>query len=220
MAELIIISLDRVAGSACDRGDYVALLAEQRVGDGRFANVRLTDYRYSRKVFVRVLNLRLVRQNPDDFIQQIAGAGAIGRRYAIDFTKAQRIELVGVEHLLAAVHFVHAEHDGLLRPTQHVCDLCVVVGHARRGLHHEQDHVGLIDGYLHLLADGALEDVLRVGGVTASVHDRELAAAPFAAAVVAVAGNARGVVHYRLAHSHQTVEQCTFADIRPADYSD
>ena len=84
-------------------------------------------------------------------------------------------------------------------------------------LDHEEHEVRLVDGDLDLRADGRLEDVVGVCGVAAGVHDGELPAAPFAAAVMAVAGHTGGVVNDGLPHADQAVEEGGFADIGPAD---
>ena len=105
-----------------------------------------------------------------------------------------------------------------MRTAQHVGDLGIVVGDAGGGLDHEEDHISLVDGYLHLAADGGLEDIIRIRSITSGVHHRKLAPVPVGLAIVAVPGNTCGIVHNRLAHTYQAVEEGAFADVRPAYY--
>ena len=94
-----------------------------------------------------------------------------------------------------------------LRAAQNVGYVGVVIGYAGGGLDHKEDEVGLVDGYLHLGADGRLEDVVGVGGVAAGVHYRKFTPAPVAAAIMAVAGNAGDIVDDCLPHSNEAIEE-------------
>ena len=156
----------------------------------------------------------LFRQLAQDLVQQVARSAAVGGGDAPDLAQAERIELVGVVLLLAGVHLVHGEDDRLLAAAQQVGDLGVVVSDPGGGFHHEEDHVGLVDGDDHLLADLLLEGVVRAGGPAAGVDDREFGAAPFAFAVMAVAGYARGLIDNGLAHADQPVEEGGLAHVR------
>ena len=164
-----------------------------------------------------VLFLRdVLRKHLDDLVQEVAGAGTVGGGDGPDLAEAQAVEVVRIVHLLARIDLVHAQDDGFLGTAQEVRDLRVIIGDAGLRLAHEQDHVGLFHGNDHLAADGVLEDIVRIGRITAGVHHRELGAAPLALAVMAVSGHARGLVDNCLAHAYEPVEKGGFADIRPA----
>ena len=160
----------------------------------------------------------LLGQDPHDFVEQVARPGAVGRGNTPKLAQAQAVELIGVKHLFAGVNLVHAENDGLLGAAQHVRYLGIIIRDAGGRLHHEDDGVGLLYGYLHLTADGLLEYILGVGGISAGIDYGELRAAPFAFAVMPVAGDTGGVVHDGLPHAHQTVEEGRFPYVRSPDY--
>ena len=166
-----------------------------------------------------VLFLRdVLRKHLDDLVQEVAGAGTVGRGDGPDLAEAQAVEVVRVVHLLTRVDLVHAQDDGFLGTAQEVRDLRVIIGDAGLRLAHEQDHIGLFHGDDHLAADSVLEDIVRIGRITAGVHHRELGAAPFALAVMAVAGHARRLIDDGLTHAHQAVEKGRFAHVRASNY--
>ena len=167
-----------------------------------------------RQVCIRVFDRFLLRQELDDLVEQVARSAAVGRGDAPDLAEAQTVELVGIVHLFAGIDLVDAQDDRLLAAAQQVGDLGVVVGDAGGGFDHEEDHVGLVDGDDHLLADLFFEGVVRTGGPAAGVDDRELGAAPVAFAVMAVAGDARGLIDNGLAHADQPVEEGGLAHVR------
>ena len=207
MAKLVIIGGDGVAGGAGNRRHNIALLPEEGVGEGTLSHVGTAHNGDVRDVRV-VIGLHVVlREDLQDFVQQVSGAASVGGRYAPDFSKAQAIEVEGVIHLFPAVHLVHAEDDGLFGTAEKVCYLGIIVRDAGSGLAHEKDYIGLLDGDAHLATDGVLEDVIGIGGVAARVHHGEFPAAPFALAVMPVTRYSGGFVNNGLAHSHQAVEQ-------------
>ena len=160
----------------------------------------------------------IIRKGLDNLVQEIAGAAAVGGRNGPDFAQAQGVEIVGVVHLFAGVHFVHAKDDRFLAAAQQVGDFRVIVRNARGGLAHEQDYIRLFDGDAHLPADGVFEDIVRVGRVAARIHYGEFPAAPFALAVMPVARDAGGFIYDCLPHAHQTVEQRALSYVRSPDY--
>ena len=212
--ELVIISGYGIARGARHRGDDVAVFAQQGVGQGRFAHVRLAHDGNVRQVGTIILGGRfLLRKLAHHLVQQVAGAAAVGRRDAPHLAQAQRVELVRIVQFFAGIHFVHHQQDGLARTAQQVGDFGVVIGDARGGLDQEEHQVGLFDGDAHLLADFALEHIVGVGGPSAGVHYREFVTAPFAFAVVAVAGDARRLIDDGLPHAYKAVEQGGFPHI-------
>ena len=211
VAELVAVPCEwgiyGIAGGAGHRSYDVAVRAEQGIGKRGFAHIRLSHYRYSRKSRIRVLGLDIFRKHLHYGIQQVARARTVGCGDAEEFAQSHRIELIRVIHLLSAVHFVYGKNHRLPGPAEHICDFGIVVRHSCRGFDHKENHIRFIDGNLDLLTDGSLENIVGIGGVTAGIHYREFAAAPLATAVMAVAGNARNIVHNCLAHADKTVEK-------------
>ena len=101
---------------------------------------------------------------------------------------------------------------------EHVGYAGIVVGDAGGGFYHEDNHVGLVNGYGHLAAYGRFEYVLAANRIASGVHHRKLAAVPVGASVMAVAGHTCGVVHDCLSHSYQPVEEGGFTHVRPSYY--
>ena len=163
VAELVVICRYGIPGRTCDRGDDVPLLPEQGIGERRLAHVRLADYGYVRKVGVEVFLHLVLRKQSDDFVEQVSGTAAVGRGYAPALAQAERVELIDVEHLLAGIHLVHAEHHRLAASPEDVGDFGVIVGDARGGLDHEEYHIGFVYSNDDLLADLILERIVRTG---------------------------------------------------------
>ena len=218
VAEFIVIGRYGIARGARHGCDDIALLAQQGVGEGRFAHVRSAYDGDVREVCVVVIGPFVLRKDFDDFVQKVPGSGAVGCRYAPHLAKAEGVEVVRVVHLFAAVHLVHAQDHGLFAAAEKVGYLGVVIRDSGGGFAHEEHHIGLLHGYHHLPADGVLEHIVRIGGVSAGVHHGEFTAAPLALAVMTVPRYACGLVHNSLTHSHQAVEERGFAHIRAAHY--
>ena len=216
VAEFIIIGRYGIARSARHGRDDVALFAQQRVGERRFAHVRAADDGDVREVGVAVIGTIVLREDFDNFVEKVAGSGAVGCRYAPYFAQAQGVEVVGVVHFLATIDLINAQDDRLFAAAEKVGDFGVIVRDARCGFAHEQHHIGLLHGYHHLAADGVFEDIIGVGCISAGIDHGEFAAAPLAFAVMTVPRYACGLVHNCLAHSHQTVEQRGFAHVGAA----
>ena len=88
-----------------------------------------------------------------------------------------------------AFYFIDAKDHRFLTTPKHVGYFGIVVGDTCRGLHHKEYYVGLVNGYLHLLAYGTLENILGIRGVSSGVYYGELTSAPFTAAIVTISGN-------------------------------
>ena len=74
-AEFVVARVDRVAGGAGDRGYDVALLAQQGIGERRFAHVGAADDGDVRQIVLQ-LALRIGGQCREDGVHQIARAAA------------------------------------------------------------------------------------------------------------------------------------------------
>ena len=216
-AELVVAGVDAVAGGAGDVGDDVALLADEGVDDGALADVGTAYDGKAGDVGVDVV-LGLLGELADDDVEQVAGTVAVGGGDAEGVAQAEGVELGCAILLLGAVGLVGGKDDGGLRAAQDVGHLLVEVGDAVLDIDHEEHHVGFLDGDEHLLADLLLEDVVGVDHPAAGIDDGELASAPFALAVLAVAGGARFLGHNGMTCFRQPVKQGRFAHIGPPNY--
>ena len=215
MPVFVVVRGDGVARGAGHRGDDVAFLAQQGIGQRRFAHVRLAHDREAGESLIGVLYVAgLLGQEFHDFVEQVAGAAAGSGGNGHRVAKPQTVELIAVVHLVAGIHLVDSQDHGLAATAQDVGNLFVVVGDAGSSLDHEEHQIALLDGNQHLLADLALEHIFAVRSETARIDHRELVAAPFAFAVMAVARHARRFIDDGLADAHQPVEQSRFAHIR------
>ena len=118
------------------------------------------------------------------------------------------------------VELVGDQDHRLARAAQEVGELLVPGSDAGARVDHEQHEVGLGDGSAGLLGDLALHRG-RVAGIDATgVDDREGGAAPLDDQLLAVARDARLLVHDGLAGRRQAVDQRRLADVREADDGD
>ena len=172
MAELVVVSAYGIPGGAGHRSHYVPLLSQQRIGKGRFADIRLAHDGNARDGILTLnffLYSRIRGELGYDLVQQVAGAAACGSRDAPGLSEAQGVEFVCAVYLVAGIHLVDSKDHGLAAATQHVGYLGVEVSDACSNLYEEEHQVALFDGDHHLLADLALEDVVAVGGEAAGV---------------------------------------------------
>ena len=89
VAELVVMGLDGVPGRSCDRGNDVPLLAQQGIGEGGLADIRLAHDGYPGDTLVRVRGRSLLLgQDPHDFVEQVARTGAVSRGDAPYLTQA------------------------------------------------------------------------------------------------------------------------------------
>ena len=116
--------------------------------------------------------------------------------------------------MLIAVHLVGNHKHRQLAATQDVCHFHVEVGHTHTHIHHEQNHVALLNGDEHLTTDFLLEYIIGIDHPTASVHNRELLVSPFTLAILAVACRTCLVTHNGVTGLCQSVEKGRFAHIR------
>lgn len=161
-------------------------------------------------------------QGGDDLVEEIAGAMAMGRGERARLADAEGVEVPKAVLLGGGVVLlVHDEEDGLVLPAQDAGDLLVLVGHAGRAVHHEDDDVGLLAGEKRLLTNARGEDVLRLRGLDAArVDQREVAAVPVGVVIGAVPRDAARLVHDGVTAHRDAVHQRGLADVRPADHGD
>ncbi len=164
--------------------------------------------------------LALRRQRPDDRIEQIRDAAAVGRADRIRLLPAQGVELGGFQLELVVVGLVGGDEDRSLGRSKDVRGFVVRGGHSDDRVGHEDDDVRLGDGQSGLLLDSLLDGIAGMDLEAARVHDDEAAAVPLAVAVDAVAGRAGAVLHDGGAAADYAVEQGALADVRTADDGD
>ena len=215
-AVLVVTGADRVACGAGDRGDDVALLAEQGIRQRGFPDVGAPDDGDVGQI-VLLVGGSVGGQRCEDGIHQVSRTASGHRTDAVGVAKTEGVEFVRAEYQIVGVDLV-ADQNHLLRgAAQDVGHEHVEVGDAGADLHKEEDHVGFVDGQQDLSADLVFEDILRVDGVAAGVDDREFAAVPVGFAVMAVAGGSGRGVDDGLTLTDQAVEEGAFSDVRTSD---
>ncbi|MPM52219.1 hypothetical protein SDC9_98976 [bioreactor metagenome] len=130
--------------------------------------------------------------------------------------QAQIVKLVKIRiYRTGGIHLIHRQNDGLSASQQHVGHL--VVGGGEAGLHigQKDNHRGVINGQLRLLAHKGQDLIVRLGLNAAGVDQGKRAAVPVRLPVNAVAGDARRILHDGEPPTDQLVEQHGLAHIGP-----
>ena len=205
--ELIILMIDRIAGGAGDIGDDVTFLADECIDERRLSGVGTTDDSELGDIIGGFFHVGGVGHLLEDNVEEVAGAGAIGRRDFDGSSEAEGVELGGVEMGVADIILVGNDDHRLLRAAQDGSHLVVEVGDAGGRIDHEEDYISLFDGDMHLLIDLLFEDIIGIDHPAAGVDDRELAALPVDLAILAVACGAGSVIDDGAACLRQTVEE-------------
>ena len=180
--------IDGIAGGPRDRADDHPLGSGQLVDDGRFADVRASHDGQAlrpggsagRQRFpcfalgpslagcVR-FGLGLVTnrdrrfppgQESDRGVHQIFDTASVDRRGRVDPLETQRRELARTGGGLVIVGLVDHHQHGLLDGTQLLGHLDIERNDALLDIDHEQDHVGRLDGQIHLLQRGSRDHIL------------------------------------------------------------
>lgn len=210
------VRVDGVTRRARHVADDDAVLAEDRVDDGGFADIRAADDGDADLILILAL-LDLLREGRDDCVEQIAEIHRIRCRDGDRIAEAQIVELVDVHRALRAVNLVDREDDRLLRAAQQARDLFICRRQAGAAVDEEQDDVGLLHGQLCLLAH-RLEDVVALIELDAAgVDHREVLVEPLRVEIDAVARDARHVVDDGDALLADLIEERGLADVRAAD---
>ena len=166
------------------------------------------------------LDLALGRERPDDRVEQVAGAAAMGRGDRVGLLPAEPVELGAFELELLVVGLVDDDDHRRGRTAQDARRLEVGRGHPGHRVDHEQDRVGLGDGQAGLLLDARLDRIVGIELETAGVDDDEAPAVPLGVAVEAVTRGARAVLDDRRAIAEDPVEERALADVRSPDDGD
>ncbi len=140
-------------------------------------------------------------------IKQFAGAAAGGRRDGEHLLHAEGVELCIVQIVAGTVDLVDRQIVGLLGAAQDLGHLLVQRGETLASVHHEYNHIGLLDGELRLLADLGFENVVGADHIAARVNDREFVTVPVGLAIVTVARDACHGVHNGFPRLDQAVKQ-------------
>ncbi len=100
---------------------------------------------------------------------------------------------------------------------QHLGEALVERGYTRPGVDHEQDHIGIADGDLGLLAHPVFERAVGAVLVTGRVEHLEVQVGNVPVRLAAVACYAGRVIDQRDLAAHQPIEQRGLSDIGAAD---
>ena len=188
--------VDGIARGPRDIGDDRAVGSEQAVGERRLTHVGASDDGDREVLDHIVLVIGLLGERRDDLIEQISRPVSVERGERHRLADAERPELPELLILVVGViALVDHEEDGLVALAQDARDLLVLVGHADRAIHDEDDDIGLVACGERLLADARGE---AVGGFdrfdAAGVDEHEGAPVPVGGVVRTVAGDAARLV--------------------------
>ena len=198
----------RVAGSAGNVGNDIAVRADQLVDERRFADVWLAYDRYGKRVAACILRRGELRAH---CVEKIADAAAVRRRNKI---RLAQTELVKIVYVIARrrVRFVDCEHDGLFTAPQNLGYLAVARQYALLYVGEEYHRVAEPHSFVSLLAHRTHDIVVAVVD-TARIDKRKDLTAPFAIGVKSVARNSRHIVDNGDAPSAYPVHKCGLAYI-------
>ena len=206
----------RVPGGAGHIADNHPLLAQHPVHKRRLAHVGLADDGHTDGAVVRLFP-GFRREGSHAGVQKVPGTVAVYGGNGNGIAQTQRIKLVNIGVQRAGgIHFIYDQHNGLLRPQQHIRNFLIRGGDAGGNVAHKHDHVRRIDGNLRLLAHEQQNLVVRRGLNAAGIHQIKAASVPVRAAVDPVAGHTGRVLHDGQALPDQAVEQHGFAHIGPS----
>ena len=226
---------DGIAGDAGLRPGQLPVFAQQRVHQGRFADIGPADdgklqhlgrfrliVRQGFELGVDLVRdhvagaLRMLADRVVEFAQALAMLG--GDRHRLAQPQAERLAQPGDGG--AALAFVGDQDDRRLGLAQAPCEMLVQRRDAGARVDQQQRHVGFLDRRLGLLAharfEGFVERLFQPGGV----DHGEIEIAQMRRAEPPVAGHPGLIVDQRKLLADQPVEQGRFADIGPADDGD
>ena len=164
---------------------------------------------------------RLGRQRPDDRIEQVAGAAAVGRADGVGLLPAQAVELGALELEALVVGLVDDQDDrASSHRSQELVRLLSPGRQAGRRVDQEEDDVRLADGQPGLLLDLLLDGVPGATLEAAGVDDHEASVVPLGGGVEAVARRPRPILDDGRALADDAVEERALADVRAADDGD
>ena len=132
------------------------------------------------------------------------------------FPEAELIELNSVLTSRLVIDLVGEEEDRLACAPQQLGHLLVCRDHAGLRVHDEEEHRGVGHRLFDLASDELREAALGRSTEAACIDKREAAIIRYDIGVDTVAGCAGHLFDQRLAAADQAVEQCRFADVRPA----
>jgi hypothetical protein len=212
------------------RPTTATVLADQAVDQSRLADIGPADHRQVQRplgprhgrtgfVLASLTRLRLPQIRPDGLLQigqTETMLGGQGNR----LPQAQAVGLEQPRLALPAFAFVGHQHHRPPPFAQHLGEDLVHRRDSGPRVDQKEGDVGVLEGALGLCAHPGLETaapgILESRRVDHPEAEIEKVPLPLAA----VPGHARLVMHQGEALADQTVEQCGFADIRPAHDSD
>ena len=168
------------------------------------------------------LRLALGRQRPDDRVEQVAGAAAVGRRDRVGLLPAERVELGGLELALLVVGLVDGDDHRLGRRGAGVRAASRSAGRRRRSSASTTNTMTSASAIASRACSWTRASIGSPGLELepAGVDDDEPPAVPLGVAVEAVAGRPGAVLDDGRALADEPVEQRALADVRPADDGD
>jgi hypothetical protein len=209
--------VDRVPRRAGHLGDDHALLSENRVQQARLADVRSAENRDPDRLLAD-LGWAGAWEASHDGVEQVACAVAVQRGKRDRVAEAEAVELERRRLPGRVVDLVREQKHRLVRLPEDLGDLLVAGRDPDLRVDDEEDEIGLLHGRARLVGDRA-GDRRGVGDVdSAGVDQPELGAGPLTDELLAVPGDAGGLVHNRGAGGGQSVDERRLADVREAHH--
>ncbi len=162
----LAVALDnRVDGIARGAGDIAhdgAVIADHLVEERGLAGVRSADDGDTQRIGLVVLVARVLGQQGDDLVEQVAGAVAVQGGDGDGVTHAQGVELPKAVVLTGGiVELVDEQESRFLELAHHAGDALLLLGDTDRTVDHKQDDSGFLGGGQGLVADGRGKDRAR-----------------------------------------------------------
>ena len=156
----------------------------------------------------------------DDAVEQIAGAQTLRRRNGDRIAQAELVELVGERQVLHRVDLVGGDDHRDRDLAQQVGHVEVARADTGPGVDHQHGDVGFGQRLTRLLLDLPGQVVALIQVDTAGVDQRQGTPVPLGVELLAVACDARKLVHDRLPRLGEAVDQRRLADVRVSDDCD
>ena len=176
-AKLVKPCVDTVAGGAGNLGDDVAVFADEGIDDAALAGIGAAYDGKAGDIVFHIL-LGLQGQTVEDGVEQVARTATGGGADAEGIAQTEAVELGSLIVFGTVVYLVSHKDYGQLGTAQDERHILVPVGETGLDIYQEEHQIGLFGGDEHLLADGVLEDVVRVDYPSTGIDYRKFFSIP------------------------------------------
>ena len=150
----------------------------------------------------------------DHLVQKITDTQSSGRRDRHRIAHAQIVKFIGIhQEFFKIIHFVYCQDHRLGTAAQHVRYLCIRILQSLTYIHHKNDHVRRINGYLRLFSHLRNDHVPAFRFDTARIHHGKRIIQPSHICINTVTGHTWRIFYNGDILSRQGIKQCGFAHI-------